>query len=52
MNDYSDNEYLHAEELGKAGAPCDKVFKECPISILNEFSGIYNGADSLIKMFG
>lgn len=47
LSHYSDNEYLHAEELGKIGAPCGQVFKECTSSLLNRFSGIYE----TIKMF-
>lgn len=41
MSDYSDYEYYRAEKLGKEGAPCEQVFKECNKSILNQFSGIY-----------
>lgn len=48
LSDHTDNEYLHAEQLGKSGAPCEQVFRECTTSLLNRFSGIY---DSL-KMFG
>ncbi|XP_031621583.1 uncharacterized protein LOC116339695 [Contarinia nasturtii] len=40
--DHDDNEYFHAEKLGKEGAPCEHIFKECKISILDKFSGIYS----------
>lgn len=41
VEEYSDYEYYHAEKLGKEGAPCDQVFKECETSILDMFGGIY-----------
>lgn len=52
ISEHSDNEYLRAEQMGQSGAPCDKIFRECPISILNKFSGIYNTMEGLIKLFG
>lgn len=50
--DHTQNEYLRAEEIGKSGAPCEKVFKECTTSVLDQFSGIYNTVENLIKLFG
>lgn len=41
VSEHSDYEYYRAEKLGKEGAPCEQVFKECNISILNQFSGVY-----------
>lgn len=41
ISDHSDYEYFHAEKLGTEGAPCEQVFKECEISILDQFGGIY-----------
>lgn len=41
ITNYEDNEYLHAEKLGKDGAPCERVFNECKTSILDQFTGIY-----------
>lgn len=41
ITNHEDNEYLHAEKLGKDGAPCDRVFNECKMSILDQFTGIY-----------
>lgn len=52
LNDHSDNEYLRAEDLGKHGAPCDKVFRDCSVSILDQFSGIYNPMMNIISMLG
>lgn len=42
ITDHSDNEYLYAERLGKEGAPCEQVFSECKMSILDQFTGMYN----------
>ncbi|CAD7087078.1 unnamed protein product [Hermetia illucens] len=41
LTKHSDNEYLHAEYLGKSGAPCERIFKECRKSLLSEFSGVF-----------
>lgn len=41
ISDHSDYEYYQAEKLGREGAPCEHVFKECHKSILNEFTGVY-----------
>lgn len=49
---HSDNEYMHAEYVGQSGAPCDKVFRECSRSILEDFSGVYTSMGNLIKMVG
>lgn len=51
VNDHADNEYLHAEKLGKDGAPCEHVFKECKMSILEQFSGIYSPILDLMRAF-
>lgn len=50
--EHTQNEYLRAEEIGRSGAPCDKVFKECTKSVLDQFSGIYRTVENLIKIFG
>lgn len=42
ISEHSDYEYLRAEMLGKDGAPCEQVFKECKVSILQQFGGIYS----------
>lgn len=51
VSDHTDNEYYHAEKLGKDGAPCEHVFKECKISILDQFSGIYTPMLDMIRKF-
>lgn len=35
-------EYYFAEEAGKLAKPCDKLFKECEISVLDLFSGVHD----------
>lgn len=47
LSDHSDNEYLRAEQLGVAGEPCEHIFRECPTSFLNKFSGIYETLNML-----
>lgn len=49
--DNSHLEYHKAQELGTNGEPCEYIFKECSISILDNFSGIYSEALDLIKEF-
>lgn len=49
ISDHSDFEYYHAENLGKEGAPCDRVFNECKASMLEQFSGIYTPMVDLLK---
>jgi len=50
--DHSLNEYYRAEEMGKSGAPCDQVFRECKISLIDKFSGIYGTMENIVKMLG
>lgn len=51
LSDNADYEYLHAEKLGQDGAPCEHVFKECQMSILDQFSGIYSPIMDLMSNF-
>lgn len=39
---HEDNEYFYAEKMGMDGAPCEHVFNECKMSILEMFSKISN----------
>ncbi|KAJ6644587.1 hypothetical protein Bhyg_09556 [Pseudolycoriella hygida] len=50
--DNSINEYHRAEEIGKSGAPCDQVFRECTVSVVDKFSGIYNTVQNIAKLLG
>ncbi|XP_055910741.1 uncharacterized protein LOC129945107 [Eupeodes corollae] len=40
LSSHSDNEYFQAEVLGKSGAPCSVVFKDCKLSLLDIFTNI------------
>ncbi|XP_031621805.1 uncharacterized protein LOC116339870 [Contarinia nasturtii] len=51
ISDYSDLEYYRAEKLGKEGAPCERVFKDCKISILEQFTGFYTPMMNLLSRF-
>ncbi|ETN58822.1 hypothetical protein AND_009590 [Anopheles darlingi] len=41
-SDHRDNEYFRAEQLGRSGAPCATIFRECSTSLLDMFSGIHD----------
>ncbi|KAL5280321.1 hypothetical protein ACFFRR_004352 [Megaselia abdita] len=49
---HADNEYYHAENLGRSGAPCAHVFRECKRSLLQQFSGLYEMSNDIIKILG
>lgn len=49
---HSDNEYYHAENLGRSGAPCAFIFKECKRSLIQQFSGLYEMSNDIIKILG
>lgn len=51
ISDHSDYEYYRAEKLGKEGAPCEHVFKECESSILDQFTGVYTPMMDLLNRF-
>ncbi|XP_055643577.1 uncharacterized protein LOC129779860 [Toxorhynchites rutilus septentrionalis] len=44
LSDHNDNEYHRAEQLGREGAPCHLVFRECNHSILDVFTGVHDTA--------
>lgn len=50
IREYSDNEYLKAEQMGREGIPCEKVFTDCKRSILDAFSGIYEPILDFIRL--
>lgn len=37
---HSDNEYHFAEKVGRRGDECELLFRDCPVSILDLFSGV------------
>uniref|UniRef100_A0A182P8X9 Uncharacterized protein n=1 Tax=Anopheles epiroticus TaxID=199890 RepID=A0A182P8X9_9DIPT len=42
VSEHLDNEYYRAEQLGRSGAPCAKLFRECSTSLLDMFSGVHD----------
>ncbi|XP_054734713.1 uncharacterized protein LOC129242175 [Anastrepha obliqua] len=46
---HADNAYFYAESMGRSGADCSLVFKECKKSLLEHFS---NMKDMVAKQFG
>uniref|UniRef100_A0A182N6E6 Uncharacterized protein n=1 Tax=Anopheles dirus TaxID=7168 RepID=A0A182N6E6_9DIPT len=42
VSEHRDNEYYRAEQLGRSGAPCATIFRECSTSILDMFSGVHD----------
>jgi hypothetical protein len=52
LSQHSDNEYLRAEQLGKSGEPCDRVFYDCPESILEVFTDLYDPMEEFMDMMG
>uniref|UniRef100_A0A182JBN6 Uncharacterized protein n=1 Tax=Anopheles atroparvus TaxID=41427 RepID=A0A182JBN6_ANOAO len=42
VSEHRDNEYYRAEQLGRAGAPCADIFRECSTSLLDMFSGVHD----------
>ncbi|GAB0088586.1 uncharacterized protein DMENIID0001_030430 [Sergentomyia squamirostris] len=49
ISQHTDNEYLHAENQGKVGAPCAEIFKNCPVSILDIFTALPNSLNEIVK---
>lgn len=50
--EHADGEYLAAEQMGRRREPCDQVFRECPVSVLDKFSGLYNTMEGLMNWMG
>ncbi|XP_037943676.1 uncharacterized protein LOC119676508 [Teleopsis dalmanni] len=42
LTTHADNEYYHAEQIGRLGGPCNEIFKECTKSILTQFSQVFH----------
>ncbi|KAM7356285.1 uncharacterized protein ACRADG_002090 [Cochliomyia hominivorax] len=52
LSTHSDNEYYYAEHLGRSGANCHRVFKDCPRSLLEHITDIGHLTDGVIKILG
>ncbi|KFB42347.1 hypothetical protein ZHAS_00010040 [Anopheles sinensis] len=42
LSEHRDNEYFRAEQLGRTGAPCERIFPECAHSLLDIFTGVHD----------
>ncbi|XP_053672682.1 uncharacterized protein LOC128723001 [Anopheles nili] len=42
LGEHRDNEYFRAEQLGRTGAPCERIFAECVHSLLDVFTGVHD----------
>ncbi|KAH8408077.1 hypothetical protein KR222_009225, partial [Zaprionus bogoriensis] len=51
LSEHSDNDYLHAERLGHAGADCDTLYPQCSKSLLEHFSDVHHIGSDFLKMF-
>ncbi|XP_055609709.1 uncharacterized protein LOC129756738 [Uranotaenia lowii] len=50
LSEHSDNEYFRAEQLGREGAPCALIFKECKHSILDVFTGVHDPSTNALLL--
>jgi len=48
LSEHADNEYYYAEKVGQSGAGCDRVFKECRLSLLQHFSELHHNLDKIL----
>ena len=47
LSEHRDNEYFRAEQLGRTGAPCERIFPECVHSLLDIFTGVHDGETNM-----
>ncbi|XP_064545821.1 uncharacterized protein LOC135433599 [Drosophila montana] len=52
LSEHTDNDYLHAERLGHAGADCDKVYAKCEKSLLEHFSDVHHLGSEFLNILG
>ncbi|XP_065362120.1 uncharacterized protein LOC135955690 [Calliphora vicina] len=52
LSTHSDNEYYHAEHMGRSGANCQRVFKACSRSLLDHFSNIHHLTEDVMRIMG
>ncbi|XP_067647968.1 uncharacterized protein [Eurosta solidaginis] len=51
LSEHADNEYFYAEAMGRAGAKCGLIFKECTKSLLEYFSNVHTFENMVTKVF-
>ncbi|TMW41221.1 hypothetical protein DOY81_013699, partial [Sarcophaga bullata] len=54
LSEHADNEYFQAEHLGRSGANCQKVYKDCPRSLVDHFSDMHHlvFVDGVMQIMG
>uniref|UniRef100_A0A1I8JW85 Uncharacterized protein n=1 Tax=Anopheles quadriannulatus TaxID=34691 RepID=A0A1I8JW85_ANOQN len=50
LSEHRDNEYFRAEQLGRTGAPCERIFPECVHSLLDIFTGVHDGETNTMRL--
>ncbi|XP_068148975.1 uncharacterized protein [Drosophila tropicalis] len=48
LSEHADQEYYYAENVGKSGAGCHQVFRECRLSLLQHFSELHDNLDEFL----
>ncbi|XP_073841477.1 uncharacterized protein [Musca autumnalis] len=52
LSSHSDNAYFHAEQMGRSGADCGRVFRDCPRSLLDHFSDFPQLSHNIMSIIG
>ncbi|XP_052890738.1 uncharacterized protein LOC128298962 [Anopheles moucheti] len=50
LSEHRDNEYFRAEQLGRDGAPCERIFPECVHSLLDIFTGVHDPETNAMRL--
>ncbi|XP_058128821.1 uncharacterized protein LOC131284131 [Anopheles ziemanni] len=50
LSEHRDNEYFRAEQLGRTGAPCERIFPECAHSLLDIFTGVHDPETNKMRL--
>uniref|UniRef100_A0A182S7Y4 Uncharacterized protein n=1 Tax=Anopheles maculatus TaxID=74869 RepID=A0A182S7Y4_9DIPT len=50
LSEHRDNEYFRAEQLGRGGAPCERIFPECVHSLLDVFTGVHDPESNTMRL--
>ncbi|XP_049288508.1 uncharacterized protein LOC125766522 [Anopheles funestus] len=50
LSEHRDNEYFRAEQLGRSGAPCERIFAECVHSLLDIFTGVHDPETNAMRL--
>ncbi|ETN58821.1 hypothetical protein AND_009591 [Anopheles darlingi] len=50
VSEHRDNEYFRAEQLGRSGAPCERLFPECVHSLLDIFTGVHDPVTNSMRL--